>query len=202
MDDAYHYLKLRNLHGRHSTRREPPESHSLAAIPSHDPTKLDGAEQSFPEKHDHEQLPKLFVWSASEESGLKRLATTYHEHLRSLVSRKDESSYLADLAYTLSEKRSRLPWKSFAIARSIDTLQGSLDYSLRQPFRSVRSPKLGFIFTGQGAQWYAMGRELLQYSPFRRSLEEAEAFLRDLGCTWLLIGMSHYPPIKRLADQI
>lgn len=54
---------------------------------------------------------------------------------------------------------------------------------------SSQSPRIGYVFSGQGAQWYAMGRELIvAYPAFRNALEEADAHPRDLGATWSLLG--------------
>ncbi|KAF7588746.1 hypothetical protein BBP40_005272 [Aspergillus hancockii] len=40
----------------------------------------------------------------------------------------------------------------------------------------------------QGAQWYAMGRELLSsYPVFRNSIQEANEYLQTLGCQWDLL---------------
>lgn len=38
-----------------------------------------------------------------------------------------------------------------------------------------------FIFTGQGAQWFAMGRELLAHDVFRARIAEADQYLASLG---------------------
>jgi acyl transferase domain-containing protein len=43
------------------------------------------------------------------------------------------------------------------------------------------------VFTGQGAQWYAMGRELIEpYPVFKATLFEAESYLNDFGTDWSL----------------
>ncbi|KAF2963728.1 hypothetical protein GQX73_g9837 [Xylaria multiplex] len=86
---------------------------------------------------------------------------------------------LADVAYTLAEKRSRLSSRSFRIV-SRDAI--SLEGSLQQPTSAspVRSAKLGFVFTGQGAQWHAMGRELLQYRVFKDTINHIEQVLSML----------------------
>jgi acyl transferase domain-containing protein/thioesterase domain-containing protein/acyl carrier protein len=45
-----------------------------------------------------------------------------------------------------------------------------------------------FLFSGQGPQWWAMGRELLEQEPvFRAKIEECDALLREFG-DWSLIG--------------
>lgn len=56
--------------------------------------------------------------------------------------------------------------------------------------KSIKSPSIGFVFTGQGAQWFAMGRELMIYDVFRINIEGADKYLRDLGSSWSLIGKS------------
>jgi acyl transferase domain-containing protein/NADPH:quinone reductase-like Zn-dependent oxidoreductase/thioesterase domain-containing protein/NAD(P)-dependent dehydrogenase (short-subunit alcohol dehydrogenase family) len=44
-----------------------------------------------------------------------------------------------------------------------------------------------FVFSGQGTQWWAMGRELLQTQPvFRAAIEQCDAIFRELG-SWSLI---------------
>jgi acyl transferase domain-containing protein len=86
----------------------------------------------------------------------------------------------------LSECRSRLSWKTYAVASTADELVSILEQGVPKPLRASQVPSLGFVFTGQGAQWYAMGRELLCYATFRQSLEAATAYLESEGCTWNL----------------
>lgn len=50
--------------------------------------------------------------------------------------------------------------------------------------------QLGFVFTGQGAQWHAMGRELYGvngYAVYKAALERADRCMRKLGSSWSLI---------------
>ena len=49
-------------------------------------------------------------------------------------------------------------------------------------------PKVAFVFAGQGAQWFGMGRSLLQAEPvFRATLEQCDRFVRrNLG--WSLLA--------------
>lgn len=54
-------------------------------------------------------------------------------------------------------------------------------------------PKLGFIFTGQGAQWANMGMGLLAYPVFAQTLHEADGILRNLGAKWSLLGKLRSP---------
>lgn len=52
--------------------------------------------------------------------------------------------------------------------------------------QAADKPVLGFVFTGQGAQWAGMGRELLEYSVFKDSITRSDHYLREVGCTWSL----------------
>ena len=134
-------------------------------------------------------LPKLFVWSASDEAGLKRLAEIYAAYLSKVAIKGENELYMRNLAYTLSVRRSSLPWKSFVTASSMSELRQNLQTKLSKPVRSAtQHPKLGFIFSGQGAQWYAMGRELMRYPAFSKSLQQADLYLKSLGCQWSLLG--------------
>lgn len=140
------------------------------------------------------QSSRIFVWSASDEGGLNRLATSYQKYLQRVRDDVYSEKFLGNLAYTLSNRRSNLPWKSSLVARTVADLQKGLSGgNLPRPVRSSSSlqPTLSFIFTGQGAQWYAMGRELLTYPTFRNSLQRAEEYLQLLGCKWRLIGKIH-----------
>ena len=79
-----------------------------------------------------------------------------------------------DVTYTLTNHRSQLAWRSFSSIRTANDL-GSL--SSRKSFAlhiASGKPNLGFFFTGQGAQWHTMGRDLMQCPSFSAELTEAE----------------------------
>jgi acyl transferase domain-containing protein len=204
-------LRFRGLKGNHNTAREPPgfkdpsneisilKSNGIAqGIATHEVNGTSGNGLYYPVKpisdqngfatHQTSELPRLFVWSAHEQAGLDRICRSYAEHLRNKAKISVEDSLMERLSYTLNCRRSILPWKSFCIASSINELCNSLEERISKPTRSSVAPKLAFVFTGQGAQWYAMGRELLSHEIFRISLQEADAYLKSLGCPWSLLG--------------
>lgn len=178
LDDAYNYQRIRQLRGRHNTRSLPPTHDVL------DPTSMEAGVHPDPSV-DQVTQPRLLVWSASDEDGLRRWESEYREYFATLRT-EDVDKLVEDLAHTLSQKRSLLPLRSYTVVTSAKELASGVQLS--QPVRAAKSPKLAFVFTGQGAQSRDMGRELLGYSAYRESLEAAERYFYGLGCQWSLLG--------------
>ncbi len=131
---------------------------------------------------------RIFVLSSFDEAGVQRLAQAYRNHLLSKsLKLENEDTYLDDLNYTLACKRTSFVWRTSIIASSISSLAQALE-SHPKPVRSGSNARIGFVFTGQGAQWYAMGRGLLEYPVFRQSLVDAGLYLLQLRCPWNLMG--------------
>lgn len=132
---------------------------------------------------------RLFTFSSQDQAGFKRNAAALIEYLDRLGPTASRPEYLANLAHTLSGSRSRLSWRATCIADSKSSLQ---DYLTSRPGEgasrdgsSNADPKrIGFVFTGQGAQWARMGVELLDRPVFGASIAKSAQFLRDMGCTW------------------
>lgn len=127
---------------------------------------------------------RLFVVTAkSEKSLLKAL-----DNLRDWVSSHDGSdTYIRDLAFTLATRRSILPWRHTFVAATCQDLLSSLNSKLRLG-RASNSCQVTFVFTGQGAQWSAMGRELIATSTvFKQSLIDSNRILQGLGASWSLL---------------
>ena len=115
------------------------------------------------------------------------------ENLKAYVinSGMNEDELVNRLAHTLGQRRSNLPWRiSLSFLASKHGLLAALnDLANMAPKHAVKPPRIGFVFTGQGAQWYAMGRELIGvYPAFAATLHEADQHLRDMDCPWSLIG--------------
>lgn len=141
------------------------------------------------------QVPRLFMLTAFDEDGVKRNASAYAEFLTGKSIRLGICDYLLDdLSYTLCNRRSVFPWKSFVTASTTKELAWNLKESnFTKPARTISTPEISFVFTGQGAQYQAMGRALMTYPVFQESLEEASDFIRRLGSPWDLLGMFSLP---------
>ncbi len=100
-----------------------------------------------------------------------------------LQDRKEvnERSLLENLAYTLGQRRSALSWSQSLPATSMSGPIEALNDKKVKPSRSSKASRLGFVFTGQGAQWAQMGRELITaYPVFKESIDRADEYLMTL----------------------
>ncbi|RAK95330.1 lovastatin nonaketide synthase [Aspergillus ibericus CBS 121593] len=103
---------------------------------------------------------------------------------------RQEDCQVADLAVSLSTARSMHDQRSYAIGNDPTTIQQSLQKVPAWTKTSKQAPRLGFVFTGQGAQWYAMGRQLIEQSPiFLQTLQRADQVLKALpdGPKWSVV---------------
>lgn len=97
-------------------------------------------------------------------------------------------SLMDNIAYTLGQKRSFFPWR---MAVSVSSHTDLINYISNdpEPVRSSREPTIGFVFTGQGAQYHGMGKELLATYPiFHQTMKSVDACLKSLGATFSIIG--------------
>jgi acyl transferase domain-containing protein/acyl carrier protein len=126
--------------------------------------------------------PDLLVLSARSERALGAMAARYAEHLETLAP-----DALGDACATSRRGRSHLVHRLAVTGDTGQQLAASLSAFAagREPARVDRgrvrgkaTPKVAFLFTGQGAQYGGMGRELYEAEPvFRRALERCDAAL-------------------------
>ena len=95
---------------------------------------------------------------------------------------------LADVAYTLGSKRSKFAKRTFHIQSTDETMirPGADTKVYSSPIEPCR---IGYVFTGQGAQWDAMGNGLLDYRVFRSTIEYLDHVLGVLtptGPSWTI----------------
>ncbi|KAI1379852.1 hypothetical protein F4677DRAFT_297172 [Hypoxylon crocopeplum] len=129
--------------------------------------------------------PRLFVLSANSQRSLIAMLSAH----RDWVEQHAEEA-LEDLSYSLCHRRSILPWRFSCVAQErsllLDGLTQGLNTVANNPAPS--DTDIIFVFTGQGAQWPGMGRELLlQLTPspvFRDSIRTSRDVLLELGATW------------------
>lgn len=133
-----------------------------------------------------ENIPRLFTLSADSQTSLQNMLGTMAEW----VSKHEDQTSLRDLAYTLSERRSVMPWRFTSVASNQQELLDALSKASQSTDDINRvSPevKISFVFSGQGAQWAGMGRELLVDPVFHDSIHQSNKILAELGSSWDLI---------------
>jgi acyl transferase domain-containing protein len=180
LDDAHNYLQLRGMQGKHKTVAWPPSAYGPRKCSS-STYKLVGA--NVISKAD--TRPRLLILSARDELGIERLATSYQDHFVKILEQDNPSPHLLnDIAYTLDSHRTVQRYRSSVVACSLADLLDIRETLPKGTKPEEYSPQLGFVFTGQGAQWFAMGRELLGYPVYRRSID---THLAILGCSWSVL---------------
>lgn len=133
----------------------------------------------------------LLPFSAHNTSSLSQNIDTLN---KTLVDKKQWT--LADIAYTLGSKRSRFQQRTFRI---VDTAQpDAVTAALAEENRVFTSPiqtsNVAFVFTGQGAQWHAMGGQLFEYGVFRSTISHLDYVLEQLrqnlgdASSWTIAG--------------
>ncbi|THC92302.1 hypothetical protein EYZ11_008222 [Aspergillus tanneri] len=129
-----------------------------------------------------------FVFSAQSESALATTMERLALHLR-----QNPDISLRDLAWTLYARRSLWPIRASCFGASASELEAELllcaakirdgkqSPAVNPPPILRSNPRVLGVFTGQGAQWPAMGRELIRASPWlERRVDSLERAL------WLL----------------
>ncbi|EGX89765.1 polyketide synthase, putative [Cordyceps militaris CM01] len=122
--------------------------------------------------------PYLLPLSSHSENAGKLLQQKLADYMH-----QNPKTPVQDLVHTYSTRRSLHRFRSFAIGRDLPSMRtGTTTPSPLASWKQAGpAPRLGFVFTGQGAQWYAMGRQLIEESPFFKSvLLECEAALQTL----------------------
>lgn len=147
---------------------------------------------------------QLILVSSHERDGIARIASGHAPYIAEHAS---DPNLLPNYAYTNS-RRSALEFKAFVVARSATDLEQQLATPERlnlQRFLSSHdaAPTLAMVFCGQGAQWYAMGRELMDFEPFSSSLVGACEYLSEIsaGDFDLLLELMHdLPSLSRINE--
>ena len=182
VDDALSFLNRRGLQGQHQTSLlglELSQQASLLKIASPPTAQATHRDNNLEFPH-----PKILVWSAATDVALASVIDAWQKYYLDNSMQSTSDFDVEDFVYTLDTRRSRMAWRSYAIVHSLKELDTLASKASTQIKCLGQSPRPAFIFTGQGAQWFAMGRELFQYKLFSEVIDEAETTLKGFGCIW------------------
>jgi acyl transferase domain-containing protein/acyl carrier protein len=140
-------------------------------------------EEAPQENEAHTLWPQqLLIVSAVTASALNTSVRRLASHLK---SQPDAS--LDDVCYTLQVGRKHFPHRRALVCSSLEQLKEALQEPLPKEFaggvqNSANRP-VAFMFTGQGAQYQGMGRDLYSFQPtFRQNLDLcADLLHKELG---------------------
>ncbi|KAI4601070.1 putative PKS/NRPS-like protein biosynthetic cluster [Pestalotiopsis sp. 9143b] len=119
--------------------------------------------------------PSLLVFSANHEESLANSV----EALKKFCTQEQPS--ITDLAYTLGARREHMPYRTFAITDDPSRFE-----VIRTKTKVENSgAKPVFVFTGQGAQWPGMGKELMTAH---------DSFLQDIRAMDSHLAQLEHPP--------
>lgn len=139
--------------------------------------------------------PDILFLSANTATSLKDQVDHYHEFVQA-----NETLSSHDIAYTLATKREHLPHRAYAIVQDGEFLETS---ALAKA--SAKVPNVYLIFSGQGAQWPGMCKELALTDPsFEADLRAMDAVLKGLAHppSWTIIGKRAMPPVYSMFRHV
>lgn len=210
LDDAYSFLREKGLGGKHRTASVVPTREELDVVSQatedlpmqvqkplllngdkHGPQEnetvtppLNNDQRDWKSADQIPRPPQLIGLSAFDEAGVFRNAQAQLSFLTSQSTQP--SSFLTDYSSTLNA-RSQFSWRASLLASSPTDLLTSLPNVATKTIRARGPISLAYVFTGQGAQYATMSRELFVYPVFKESMEQASQCFTSLGSTWSLL---------------
>jgi acyl transferase domain-containing protein len=138
------------------------------------------------------------VWilplSAKTPEGLRELVGQWIKRLGT-----DDHS-IEDLCFTATLKRNHYPVRFAVAGRTKAELNQRLT-AFDSAATTAVAPKIGFVFSGQGGQWSAMGRGLLESEPvFRATLEACDAAIARTAGWSVLEELQRHEAQSRIAE--
>ncbi|KAF1735590.1 Compactin diketide synthase mokB [Beauveria bassiana] len=171
MDGAAEYLAARQYSARHNSTSRKVNGSSLSL----------GNGSSHPEHEGTDPVNwQIFCLSSNERSGIQRLVSQHASMLSNSTTVTDDC--LSSYAYTMGCRRSQFEWKAFFVSNSVSNLAEQMNRAEYTATRSSKhsSPRLCFLFCGQGSQWARMGLDLRCFPVFWNSINSASWYLKTI----------------------
>ena len=127
--------------------------------------------------------PYILAFSAHDEPTLRK-------NVQAIAGRADNHSLL-DLAYTINRRRSLFSHRAFGIVSEGEIASQLAHENLKFGLQKTAQTVIGFVFTGQGAQWPQMGYALAKGFPsVRKTLQQLDDVLSKVPNRpdWTIFG--------------
>ncbi|KAE8394085.1 hypothetical protein BDV23DRAFT_190741 [Aspergillus alliaceus] len=128
---------------------------------------------------------RVYMLSGFDEGSTSRQLRNLRAYLLEREVEADDR-YMNNLAYTLNERRTVHTYRAAVVGSSATDLVEALSGHIKVT-QARRRPSIGFVFTGQGAQWAGMGKELLEtYPVFRESIRRIDEYIGSIGAPYCM----------------
>lgn len=148
-------------------------------------------------------VARILPLSAQSETALRQLSQSWVQFLQ------ETPATVADICHTAAVRRTHYDHRVAVVGKSKEDLSRKLQDYLARPVaengiewkKRPDAPRVGFVFCGQGPQWFGMGRELYAEEPaFRETVNECSELLRPLS-QWSLVDELHRTEAESRLDQ-
>ena len=162
------------------------------------------SEQKSKSEDSNDNFPYIFSLSAKSKNSLKKLAEKYLNFTR------DGKNNLIDICYSVINNRSNFEEKLIIICNSKEDLIKKLSLYISDTrnqqiitgkTKKNEKLKIAFICSGQGPQWYAMGRQLLEKSKiFSEIITKIDKIFNKISGYSLLTEMKKNKEDSRVSE--
>lgn len=146
--------------------------------------------------------------SARSQSALKNNISALVQYIdtnKNLFNVND-ASVLANISYTTTARRIHHPFRVAVTGSTLDEVRSALAPIVNRDSISpapVNPPGIGFVFTGQGAQYTGMGRQLFENcSQFRAHIEHLDCIGQSQGFPSIVPLVDGSVPIEELSPVV
>ncbi|KAK5631716.1 hypothetical protein RRF57_007430 [Xylaria bambusicola] len=150
--------------------------HPSILLPTYSPTYISSYSRnngSIFDDETHSDKSYIYVFSANDEYSVKQYVKAMIRHTLNPGVHIDPT----DLAYTLGQRRTHHFHRAYVISNTSSFREADVVVG-----KSQSTPRIGYIFTGQGAQWPLMGRNLInQYPAAKETVLKLDRALQSLS---------------------